>query len=275
MPQQSLQPVLAPLLQRQTGIKHGFFTRCGGVSGGIYASLNTGLSSDDTGANIEENRRRVATWFGVPAACLLTPFQHHSNIVAIVNAPRQGQAAKADAYVTNISGLAIGIMTADCGAVLLADPQARIIAAVHAGWKGALNGILSNSVEAMIRLGAAAKNILAVSGPAISRENYEVGEDFRQNFLAKDPAYNHYFTPWRGAKHTLSAGQEQTNAATYHCDLRQFICDRLRDKNVRVEDMPLCTYADEARFFSFRRATHRGEKDYGRQISAICLTDKE
>ncbi|KAA6204669.1 MAG: peptidoglycan editing factor PgeF [Candidatus Tokpelaia sp.] len=274
MPQRSLQPVPAPLLQRQTGIKHGFFTRCGGVSSGIYASLNAGLGSGDTGADIIENRRRVAAWFGVPAARLLTPSQCHSSIAAVVTAPLPGQAVKADAYVTNISGLAIGIVTADCGAVLLADPQARIIAAVHAGWKGALNGILPNSIEAMLKLGARAENILAVSGPAISRENYEVGEDFRQNFLAKDLAYARYFTPWRGKKHTLSAGQEQTNAATYHCDLRQFICDRLREENVQVEDMPLCTYADAARFFSFRRATHKGEADYGRQISAICLTDK-
>jgi len=272
MPQSLIQPVSAPLLQGQGGVAHGFFTRRGGVSGGMYHSLNTSFSSADKSADIVENRRRIAAWFGLEAQALVTAAQCHSATVIRVDAAWQpGQAPQGDALVTAAKGLAIGVMTADCGAVLLADPVKRIIGAAHAGWKGALNGVLQNSIAAMLALGARAENILAVSGPAISRDNYEVGEDFRRQFLAKDPAYARYFTPWRGKNHTLPAGPEAAGRVSYHCDLRQFIYDRLAEAGVQAADLPLCTYADEERFFSFRRATHKGEADYGRQISAICL----
>lgn len=271
MNETTLAPVSAPLLARQKGIAHGFFTRQGGVSKGIYAGLNAGLSSRDCRADVEENRRRIAAWFGVDAAHLLTPYQSHTNIALAVQAPWPAGAAEGDALVTAAENLAVGILTADCGAVLFADPKARIIAAAHAGWKGALNGILQNVIDTMIKLGAKAENILAVSGPSISPQNYEVGAEFRQIFMDKNAAYSRYFTPWTGGRHTLTAPKAEAEKPTYHCDLWRFIHDRLEEKGVQTEDLALCTYADAGRFFSYRRASHKGEPDYGRQISAICL----
>lgn len=281
---QYLQPVLSPLLQR-AGIRHGFFTRRGGVSAGLYESLNVGLSSRDSRAHVLKNRRRAAAYFNLQASHLLTPYQIHSDTAAAVTAPWQGDAAHADALVTRAENLAIGIMTADCGAVLFADPKAGIIGAAHAGWKGALNGILQNTIAAMIKIGAKAENILAVSGPSISPQNYEVGEEFRQNFISKNADYDRYFMPWtekdsaaqilREKHHRLKIKAEQIHGSgarqSYHCDLWVFIHDRLEECGVHAEDLRICTYADEQRFFSFRRATHKGETDYGRQLSAICL----
>lgn len=268
-----IKPIIAASL-RQDGIKHGFFTREGGVSAGVYQSLNCGFSSQDKAANIAENRRRAAAWLApagdARAAPVLTPYQHHSDTVITVETPWQNEAPKGDAVVTKLANCPIGILTADCGAVLFADEQARIIGAAHAGWKGALAGILQNTIDAMLALGAKAENIRAVSGPSISPQNYEVGAEFRQTFLDKDPDYSRYFMPWTGESRNIAAADG--TAPTYHCDLWRFIHDRLAEKGVQTESLHICTYADAARFFSFRRATHEAQADYGRQLSAIMLT---
>jgi len=265
------EPVLAASLQKHAAIQHGFFTRRGGVSGGLYQSLNCGFNSQDKRENVAENRRRAAGWFGLIDAALFTPAQHHSADVAVLDAPWAGAAPAADAIITRRQGAAIGVLTADCGTVLFYEPQAQMIGAAHAGWKGALAGILQNTVDAMVRLGAKAENIIAASGPSISPQNYEVGEEFRQAFLAQSAANSRYFTPWTGKTHNLNREGEAAPAKSWRCDLWAYIHDRLAEKGVQAEDLRICTYADEARFYSFRRATHRGEPDYGRQLSAIAL----
>jgi len=265
------QPVLASSLQKQPGIKHGFFTRRGGVSGGVYQSLNCGFNSQDKQENVAENRRRAAGWFGLPDAALFTPAQHHSADVVVLDAPWGSETPKGDAIITRRKGSAIGVLTADCGTVLFYDPQAQIIGAAHAGWRGALGGVLQNTVDAMVKLGAKAENIIAASGPSISPQNYEVGDEFRAEFLKQRADNSRYFTPWTGKTHNLNAKGEAAPAKSWRCDLWAYIHDRLAEKGVQTEDLRICTYADEARFYSFRRATHRGEPDYGRELSAIML----
>lgn len=242
------------------GVRHGFFTRHGGVSEGVYASLNIGLGSGDDRARVVENRRRVAVAMGVARERLVTPWQYHSDVTLVVDKPwTDDDRPEADAVVTAVPGLAIGISTADCAPVLFADPAARIVGGAHAGWRGALAGILESTVEAMERLGAERSGIVAVIGPTISQANYEVGHDFRRNFLASDPANDRYFT--------VPPGKEKP-----HFDLPAYSADRLRRAGVgSVADLARCTYAEEEHFFSFRRTTHRGEPDYGRLISAIVL----
>lgn len=246
------------------GIRHAFFTRQGGVSSGLYASLNGGIGSRDSPANIAENRARMAAALNVEADCLLTAYQNHSPHVVAAEAPWAPQARpRADAIVTRTPGLAIGVTTADCGPILFTDPQARVIAAAHAGWRGALAGVIEATVEAMERLGAERGQIHAALGPMIRRENYEVGPDLIARFTAEDRSSDRFFRPAPREGHALF-------------DLAGYIATRLSRVGIRQsEDLGLCTYADPARFFSFRRSTHRAEADYGRHVNAIALANSE
>ena len=253
-------PILCERLDALSpGVVHGFFTRQGGVSGGVFEALNVGLGSSDDREAVEENRRRVAAWMGVPDRPLATPYQIHSPdiVVATETWPRE-ERPKADAIVTDRPGIAIGVLTADCGPVLLADPQAGVVAAAHAGWRGAMDGVLENAIAAMERLGAARERIAATLGPTISQENYEVGPEFSDRLLAADPQNEGFLRPSAKNGHSLF-------------DLPGYILSRLTAAGVEASWTGHCTYRDEARFFSYRRKTHRGEPDYGRQISSIMI----
>jgi YfiH family protein len=243
-----------------TGIRHGFFTRAGGVSGGLYASLNGGIGSRDAAENVAENRARMAAGLGVEPHRFLTAFQIHSPDVVIAEAPwTSDMRPRADAIVTRMRALAIGVTTADCGPVLLTDPQERVIGAAHAGWRGALAGVIEATVAAMEGQGAKRARIRAALGPMISRVAYEVGPEFKARFLEADATNEKFFTPSPREGHTMF-------------DLPAFISERLRQSRVgSVDDLARCTYGDEALFFSYRRMTHRGETDYGRHLSAIAL----
>ncbi|MCT7374807.1 peptidoglycan editing factor PgeF [Chelativorans salis] len=256
------EPIRSPLLDgaRAKGVKHGFFTRAGGVSEGIYRGLNIGLGSNDSREAVLENRHRVATWMGVPVENLCTLHQCHSAVVVVVEASLGGTRPSADAMVTRQPGLAIGVLAADCGPVLFADAEAHVIGAAHAGWKGALTGIMENTIAAMERLGAERERIVAVLGPAISQVNYEVGPEYQARFTDADPENARYFRASAQPGHAFF-------------DLNRYTLDRLSDTGVTAGMLGHCTYADEERFYSYRRATHRGEPDYGRQISAICLEE--
>ena len=252
-------PILAPALEALSpAIRHGFFTREGGVSQGLYEGLNVGLGSSDERGLVEENRRRVAHWFGLPVERLATQHQVHSpDVVTVVDAkdlPRR----QADAMVTALPGVILGVLTADCGPILFADRQARVIGAAHAGWKGALDGVLEATIDSMETLGARRENIIAVLGPSIAQPDYEIGPEFYDRFLARDPAYARYFTPSEREHHFLF-------------DLPALTVDRLKAAGVEASSLGLSTYPDERRFFSYRRTTHRAEPDYGRQISAIVI----
>lgn len=237
------------------GLVHGFFLRHGGASGGIYESLNCGPGSRDDAGAVGENRRRVAQALG-PDIELVTQYQIHSAVVHPV--PHTGT-REGDAMVTATPGLALGILTADCAPVLLADAGARVIGAAHAGWKGALGGVLENTVAAMEQLGARRENIHAAIGPAISQDNYEVGWEFRDRFLELGLRNRRFFVPSDREGH-------------YRFDLKGYGAHRLAQAGVTsVEILPACTYPPENGFFSYRRTTHRGEPDYGRQVSAIAL----
>jgi polyphenol oxidase len=240
------------------GIRHGYFTRIGGVSGGIYDSLNIGTGSQDDPDKVRENRRRVATWMGVAPELLLTAYQIHSPDVLTVRGPFEGERPKADALVTATPGVALGVSTADCGPVLFADAEARVIGAAHAGWKGAFTGVLESTVIAMEKLGASRDRIIAVLGPSIGPRNYEVGPEFIERFESDEPGNRRYFAPSPTAGHAMF-------------DLNAYTIDRLNRAGVRAEKVDRCTYAEEDLFFSYRRTTHRREPDYGRQISAIVL----
>ncbi len=255
-------PIRAELLEKsaKSGIRHGFFTRVGGVSEGIYEGLNIGTGSSDDQALVAENRRRVAAWMGVTADALLTAHQIHSPDVVIAREPFAGERPKADAVVTDRPGIAVAASTADCGPVLFADPRARVVGAAHAGWKGAFSGILESTIAAMEKLGAQRENIVAVLGPSIGRTNYEVGPEFVERFLAADAGSARYFEASGRPGHSLF-------------DLNAYTVDRLRKAGVEAEMLGRCTYAEEDLFYSYRRMTHRGEADYGRQISAIALED--
>ena len=244
-----------------TGIRHAFFTRDGGVSGGLYASLNGGIGSRDDAGHVAENRARMAAALGVEPGYLLTAYQVHSPNVVVAETPwTTAERPRADAIVTRMRALAIGVTTADCGPILLADPRAGVIGAAHAGWRGALAGIIEATVEAMERLGAARVNIRAVIGPMIRQANYEVGDDLIARFAAEDRASNRFFAAAARDGHALF-------------DLGGYIAALLERAGVgQVQDLDLCTYADGERFFSFRRSTHRAEADYGRHVNAIVLT---
>ncbi|MBV9843273.1 MAG: peptidoglycan editing factor PgeF [Sphingomonadaceae bacterium] len=238
-------------------VPHGFLGRSGGVSSGVHAGLNVGLGSDDDRAAVAENRRR-AVQAVLPGAKLVTLHQVHSPDAIAVTAPFLDDARPhADALVTDRPGLLLGILTADCAPILLADARAGIVGAAHAGWKGALGGVIEATVRAMERLGATRGDIAAAVGPCIARASYEVDDGFRRRFEEADAANERFFLSGR-------PGHAQF-------DLEAYVVSRLAEAGVgRVEALGLDTYADEARFFSFRRATHQGTPDYGREISLIA-----
>ena len=244
-------PALAPL-------RHGFFTRKGGASSGIFQGLNCGAGSSDQAEAVKINRARVAEAMGVAPERLLNLHQVHSARVITVEAPLPAPRPRADAMVSATPGLALGVLSADCQPVLMADAAAGVIGAAHAGWRGTLAGVLEATVSAMEALGARRDRIRAVIGPCISQRAYEVGEEFLESFLAEDPAFSRFFANGRDGR--------------YMFDLPGFGLFRLREAGVgEALWTGHCTYEDEARFFSYRRATHRGEADYGRMISAIAL----
>ena len=252
----------AASLSALAGIRHGFFTRDGGVSDGIYASLNGGNGSDDAPAKVAENRARMAAALGVRPDRFVTAYQIHSPDVVTIEQPwPPRERPRADAIVTRAPGLAIGVTTADCGPVLLADDRARVIGVAHAGWRGAVTGVLEATVAAMQACGADRRNITAALGPMIRQPNYEVGPELVARFTAADAANRRFFTPSTRPDHALF-------------DLPGYIAGRLAGAGIdRVEDLGQCTYGDAARFFSYRRSTHRGETDYGRHINAIALSE--
>jgi YfiH family protein len=251
--------IVSDLLKDEDRVRHGFFTREGGVSSGIYGTLNCGSGSGDDPVNVQENRLRVATQLGVLADCLVTVRQVHGDHAHIADAPWPRDAApEADAIVTTTRGLAIGVLTADCTPILFSDAEAGVVGAAHAGWKGARKGIIGATVAAMERLGARREAIRAVIGPTISLKAYEVGDDFYANFVRDNTENKSFFNAVKGGKP--------------HFDLPAYCRKQLRDCGCdTIEDLKMCTYENESLFFSFRRATHRGEHDYGRQISAIVL----
>jgi|TARA_R110002096_G_scaffold93068_4_gene210013 hypothetical protein len=243
-------------------ITHGFFTREGGISSGIYEGRNCGLGSDDLRSKVIENRGRTADDLGVPRDHLLTVYQVHSPNVIVADKPWAADAApEGDALVTATRGLALGILTADCTPILFADPEAGVIGAAHAGWKGAIGGVLEATIDAMTSLGAKRAQISCSVGPTISQANYEVGPEFQKQFVAEAPDNNIYFIPSARENH-------------FQFDLSRFVADRLDRLGINsIDNINLCTYADATRFFSYRRTTHAGESDYGRQISSIALRD--
>jgi polyphenol oxidase len=248
-------------LSKAAAIAHGFFGRRGGISEDIYASLNCGPGSRDNPDRIRENRRRALHALSPGEnATLLTLYQVHSPHAVIVTSPWDtGAGPQADAMVTNRPGIALGILTADCAPVLLADDDAKVIGAAHAGWKGAEAGVVASVVEAMERLGARREHIRAAIGPCISQANYEVGPEFQAHFIAREPTNARFFVPSKQQGH-------------WQFDLENFVAERLAEARIgNIERLSACTYAREGDFFSYRRTTHRRETDYGRDISAILL----
>ncbi|SEG48954.1 conserved hypothetical protein [Thalassococcus halodurans] len=240
-------------------VHHGFFTRKGGASSGVFHGLNCGAGSSDQSDIVQINRDRVAKSMDVADRNLVFVHQIHSAEVVTVTDPMEPKAPRprADAMVTNQPGLALAILTADCQPVLFADPKAGVVGAAHAGWRGALDGILENTVDAMIALGADRDNITAVVGPSISQRAYEVGPEFLDAFLMEDQANARFFAGGQGDR--------------MHFDLPAFGLHKLRSAGVNAEWTRHCTYSDADRFFSYRRATHAKEADYGRLISVIRL----
>lgn len=257
----SLAVITAPILT-EAGVRHAFFTRKGGVSEGLYDSLNVGEGSGDEAEAVRENRRRAAGHFALPPDRLATNYQVHSaEAVALTDLAQLAQPrARADALVTNLSGVALGALSADCAPILIADPHAQVVAAVHAGWRGAITGVVEATVVLMVeRFGARPERMLAAVGPCIGPASYEVGLEFLERFCAADPANRAFFAPGERAEKRFF-------------DLPAFVLSRLRAAGVGA-----CawtghdTCADEAAFFSNRRAVQRGEADYGRLLSAITL----
>jgi YfiH family protein len=242
------------------GISHGFFGRQGGHSSGLFASLNCGLGSGDDLGLVRRNRAIVAEQLGTDEPHLVTAFQHHSaDVITVRDAWPVTERPKADGLVTDVPGLALGVLTADCGPVLFAEPDAGIIGAAHAGWKGALTGVTDSTIEAMVALGARREKIHAVIGPTISRRAYEVGPEFPGPFLAADPSTSIYFRAAERPGHFMF-------------NLPGYLLRRLEAAGIGLAcNLDLCTFSDEQQFFSYRRATHRKEGDYGRQIAAISL----
>lgn len=245
------------LASRSVG--HGFFGRQGGVSDGIFASLNCGPGSGDMRNDVVENRRRVSTALG--STTLVNVHQIHSPTAIVVKTPWEiGEGPQADAMATDVPGLALGILTADCAPVLFADEEAHVIGAAHAGWKGALGGVVEATLQKMEELGARRARIAAAIGPCISQANYEVGPEFVERFALDAMSHARFFIPSNRAEH-------------WRFDLEGFVAARLTAAGIEnVQPLRTCTYARDSEFFSFRRATHQGEKDYGRQLSAILLT---
>jgi YfiH family protein len=249
----TLTPILADALD---GVTHGFFTRQGGVSTGIYGELNGGQGSQDTAEAVDENRARISAHLGVGG--LISVHQVHSDRAEVVTGPWAGTKPRADGMVTDRPGVGLAILTADCAPVLFADPQAGVVGAAHAGWKGALTGVLEATVDAMVGLGAERGRIAAVVGPTISQRAYEVGPEYVERFLDEDPEHSRFFAGGQGDRAMF--------------DLPGFCLMRLREAGVGVAEWTgYCTYSDEGRFFSYRRTCHAGEADYGRLVAAIAL----
>lgn len=238
--------------------RHGFFTRRGGASSGIFKGLNCGFGSTDQTQAVATNRKRVADAMEVDMSALVSVHQYHSSEVLTLTGLPTGERVKADAMVTATKDIALGILTADCAPVLFADQQAGVIGAAHAGWKGALNGVLEATLDAMEALGADRSNTNAVIGPCISQGAYEVGPDFMDSFMAHGPDYSRFFAGGQGDR--------------MHFDLPAFCLQRLREAGVNeAEWCRHCTYNDAERFYSYRRCVHHKEADYGRLISCIRL----
>jgi YfiH family protein len=251
----SIEVIRSPLLG---DVPHGFLGRRGGVSTGVHAGLNVGLGSEDDRSAVEENRQ-LATAAVLPGAALVTVYQVHGRDCMVADRWVSAERPRADAMVTDRPGLLLGILTADCAPVLLADAEAGVVGAAHAVWKGALAGVTDSTIAAMERLGARRDRIAAAIGPCIARASYEVDDAFARRFEAADPANERFFAAGRPGHHRF--------------DLEAYIAARLAATGVaRVEALGLDTYADEPRFYSFRRATHRSEPDYGRQISLIGIS---
>jgi polyphenol oxidase len=246
---------------RIPGVAHGFFTRVGGASQGVYTSLNAGVGSRDAPEAVTENRARVAAALGASPERLAVPFQVHSpDAVTITELWSADARPRCDALATATPGLAIGVTGADCGMILFADQRAGVIGAAHAGWKGALTGVVEATVTAMERLGAKRGDIVAALGPCIGHKSYEVGPEFVAAFEGAGDDTARHFAPSRRAGHSMF-------------NLNAYIAERAARAGVgRFEDLRLDTYADESRFFSYRRATHRKEPDYGRLVSVIVMT---
>ncbi len=241
-------------------IRHGFFTRTGGVSEGLYASLNTGKGSDDKPHRVAENRSRVAHCFGRDVSDLITLYQTHSRDVVVVRSTSIPVDVRGDALVSDEPGHILGVQTADCAPVLLCDPVAGVVAAAHAGWLGAFRGIISATVGRMIKLGARTEQIVAVVGPAIAQNSYEVGPEYFERFINAGKENDRFFVPANRRNHFMF-------------DLPSYVLHRLRACgiiNCRWTGHDTCD--DQANFFSYRRSRQRGERDYGRQISCIQLT---
>lgn len=256
-----LTPLVAKNLAAFESIRHGFFTRQGGRSEGIYASLNCGLGSKDNQDNVIENRRRVAEHLGAGHGHVVTLYQEHGRTALTVSAPlERANLPKADAVVTTMPGLAIGVLTADCTPVLFADAGAKVVAAAHAGWRGALGGIVESTINEMMRHGADRQRIRAAVGPCITQAAYEVGDEFASNFVSLEATNSQFFNrPLTGAK--------------LHFDLPGYVAHRLTQAGLEhVELCAPCTLGNESLFFSYRRTSQRQEPDYGRQISAIVVT---
>ncbi|MEM7619230.1 MAG: peptidoglycan editing factor PgeF [Pseudomonadota bacterium] len=254
------QYITAQNLQSFANIGHAFFTRRGGVSTGIYTSLNCGLGSDDSRDNVLQNRAKVAEAISVPQS-VLTVKQTHSTICAIADIPWDtDNSPEADSIVTNKSLLPIAVLTADCAPVVFADPKAGVVGIAHAGWRGALNGILLSTLERMEHLGASRKNIYAAVGPCISSQSYEVGREFYENFLQHCSQNARFFKQFQNDK-------------TYF-DLAGYITDKLEQHNITsCEIIKRCTVKNESDFYSYRRSIHKKEPDYGRHISVIWLNN--
>jgi YfiH family protein len=252
--------IQAKTLADLDGVQHRFFTRRGGVSAGLYSSLNCGYGSGDSADNVRENRRRAAATFDLDETDLLTLHQIHSTEVLMVGVERWTSpgAPKADALVTDRPGVVLGVLAADCAPVLLADPKAQVIGAAHAGWKGALGGVVEAAIAAMERLGARRERLRAAIGPCIGRESYEVGPEFPAPFLAQDEANGAFFRTAPRAGHFLF-------------DLAEYLVRRLARAGVAVSATGHDTLAGTDDFFSYRRNTLNGVRDYGRGLSAIAL----
>lgn len=241
-------------------ISHGFFGRQGGVSFAQYESLNAGFGSSDTPENVTKNRALIAAALG--ADHLLSLHQIHSRDVVVVTEPFS-ERPKADGMVTRVAGIALSALSADCGPVLLADSEAGVIGACHAGWRGALSGITDSTIDTMVEQGATRENITAVLGPCISQSSYEVGDEFRDNFIGEREIYDCFF----------QLGPKKIGAPSQpHFDLKAFILHRLREAGLtRIAALPDCTYAQPSEYFSYRYNTHKEIADYGRNLSAIML----
>ncbi len=260
----TVEAISSDSLSRQGGLRHGFFTRRGGVSGGIYASLNCGPGSGDDRTHVRENRARVMAALGYPVGGLQqlnTLAQIHSaEVVQLRQALPAGRHPKADALVTDVPGLVIGVLAADCVPVLFADTAGTVVAAAHAGWKGALGGVVAATVAAMGEMGAPAERIVACVGPCIQQHSYEVGAPLRRQFMEADENNSQYF-------------RDAERSGHFMFDLSEYVTHCVEAAGVAgVERLQLDTYSREQDFFSYRRATHRGESDYGRQLSAIALS---